>query len=225
MPTVSNGMDKYLSVLRTKVVNSGGKFITPADELNALNEAAITVAAKLGGLKFVDSSQVTVAGSSSIQMPNTVETVLYLELIDTTVTPNTVTFVDVVDYQFFRALNYPSDTSNQFAWFDPNTKVLTIAPAPTKSAVTVRVVCHGLPNEILGTSVALYDGDVVQMAAITTEAAAILRGRTRDLGEMSMLHARANESVEDAANIMSRQNQVTRVGVGRARNLNRLRKI
>lgn len=225
MPTLSNGMDAYLSMLRTKVVNMGQKFITPADELNALNEAALTVASKLGGLKFVDASQVTVANSDTVILPNTVEQVQYLELIDTSVTPNVVSFVDVVDYKMYRAINYATPTTNQFAWFDPNTKILTISPAPLTAGLVVRALCYGMPSVIVGGgATTLYDGDVGQMSAITTEAASIIRMRTRDIQEMGILHNRALESVEDAAAVMARQNQVTRVGVGRHTPLSRLRK-
>jgi hypothetical protein len=217
-------MDQYLALLRTKVLNPSGKYITPADELNALNEAAITVASKLGGLKLV-ASAVTTANVSDYIFPNSVEGPLYLEIEDTTVTPSTFSRIDVTSYSLFRSLRTEPVFSGTFAWFDPNTKILHVEPAPLLDNLNLRLVYRGLPSEILGGVTTLYDGDVSQMAAITTEAASILRMRTRDMQESEILHNRALQNVEDAGQIEAVRNQTTRVGVGRHTPMSRLKRV
>ncbi len=53
MPALPNVHTKYLEALRMLVPNSGRRFITEDMELLALNQAAIMVASKLGGISFV----------------------------------------------------------------------------------------------------------------------------------------------------------------------------
>ena len=224
MPTLNNNQDAYFRILRSWAFNPGQKFVTAQDEADAINAAAITVASRLGGISFVDSSLRTAAGVQDYTVPNNIFKIKYLEIIDTTVTPNVSYFIDVVGYEQFRAINWAAASADQFAYFDPETNNLHIEPAPTTNNLTIKMLAWGMPNELFRGSVVLYDGDVSQVNAICKEAVANVRIKTRDVGEANALHQRAMESVEDAGIVDSMRKAVTRVHVGRNLPLNRLRR-
>lgn len=224
MPSMSNAQGKYFEVFRSLVFNPGQKFLTQADEVNYINSAAVNIASRLGGILYVLTAGVTIASQADYTLPNTVKKIRYLELVDTTVTPNTVTFIDVVPYEQFRRINDPDASSYPFAWFRPETGVLHIEPAPTTSGLEIRLLCWGMPNALYDGSTTLFDGDLAQLNAITQEAASLARIKTRDLEEAALLHQRAMESCEAAAAMISGNNQVEKLNVGRHTHLTRLRR-
>ncbi len=226
MPTLSNSQAQYFQLLRTLVPNPGGKHITPQMETDAMNAGALAISAKLGGLWFLDTSLLTTADVSDYTVPNHIHNITYAEIVDTSVTPNTFEFFDVVPYKLFRRLNTPTATSNKFAYFWPEQHQLHIEPAPETTGFTLRLLCWGMPNVMVPGSAVLYDGAVEQMTAVVLEAASLLRlGVSRDPQEAAALHARAQEATHDATDTQSMRRQVTRVQVGKQVPLNRLRRI
>lgn len=235
MSQLSNLHQTYLDYLRMKVHNPGGKFITPTDEDAALNEASLTVASRLGGLlQYLDRSVALVANQNDYTLPDQYRQVLYLEIADTTVTPTKFLHVDVVRYQDFRVLGKPTTSGAYLAYFEPERNNLHIEPAPTaaQAGLFFWIVVRGLPQRIFiaaappntAALVALYDGDLAQIAAVTKEAASILRLKSRDVPESDALHARAMENVEDAAVVEHVKNMATHASVGRHTPLSKLRR-
>lgn len=224
MAILNNNQDAYYRILRSWAYNPGQKFVSAQDEADAINAAAITVASRLGGISYIDATLRTAAGVSDYAVPNNIFKVKYLEIIDTTVTPNVPYFIDVVSYEQFRAINWSEASRDQFAYFDPETNNLHIEPAPTTSSLTIKMLAWGLPNELQRGSLVLYDGDISQVNAVCKEAVANIRIKTRDVQESQILHQRAMESVEDAGIMGSVQKQTKRVRVGRNLPLTRLRR-
>lgn len=222
MPQITNTHGLYLQHLRMKVHNPSKVFITTPDEDAALNEAAINVASRLGGLAFIDRTLTTTAGQSDYTVSTSYRAIRYLEIADTSVTPNTITTVDVVRYEDFRRLNTPQASDKTYAYFVPETNNLHIEPAPATTGLQLWLLVWGMPNRIIAatagqTSFAttLYDGDLAQLSAITTEAASLLRMKSRDLPESNGLHERANEATEAAAVVESMKNMISKAQVGR----------
>lgn len=224
MPTLSNSHDQYFQMLETLVYNPGRKFITAADESNAINQAAITVAGKLGGIWYNFPVAVLAANQTDFIIPdNTIMRIRYAEIIDNN-TGQVVDFFDVVSYEQFRVINFQQQSDNYFAYYEPSSQLLHIQPGVPLTTYTVRLLCYGFPNLLVQNSAVLYDGDIGQMSAICKEAASLLRIKTRDMEESTGLHNKALEAVDDAAVMQSQSRRVGRIQVGRHTPLSRMKR-
>jgi hypothetical protein len=231
MPTLSNAQSQYYTLLRTLVHNPGFKFITQGDEQNALNMAALFVASKLGGILYIDSSVTTTAGVKDYILPNHIAQIRYLELVDTSQTPEVVTPVDVVSYELMGVIQ-PSNpalgvgNASPFAYFIPEQHRLHIDAAPQQTGIVIRALCYGLPNVFdLRNQAALYDGNVEQVYAIVHEAASIVSKKMKELAMAKEFHQYALEGIEAAAEMNGKRRQVSRVQVYRHTPQTRLRRV
>lgn len=229
MATLADTQAQAYALLRTLIVNPGFKFLSQLDETNALNAAALFVSSKVGGIHYVDTSLATIVGTADYTVPDTIFDIRFLELVDTSVTPNKVLPVDVVQYELFRTLHpdnadLGTNSDGTFAYFDPERHLLHIEPAPTQTGLVVRMLCYGHPN-VIAQAGALYDGNVDELTAICHEAASYLMTRKGEANESTRMHRLALEYIEGILEIKSQRNQVKRIQVYRHIPPTRLRQV
>ena len=207
----------YVAGLNDLVLNPSKKFITAAQELRALNKAAIKVAAQLGGLQFTDTSLVTVANQADYLAPSNWIQIYYLEIVTNAATATeTAKKVFVTPYQ--RMQDYAGGTqapggSDTFATFQRPARRLHFEPAPTVAGLQIRAQVFGMPNSFTNTN-ALVDGPPEQMAAVCAFAAADLRLFTRDIQEANNFMALGQAALEDAVMVRSGQNSTGQMAIG-----------
>ena len=213
MPTIDNTWDNYLNALRLLVRNPSGKYNKPDEhELLALNMSAIRVSNKLGGLRVIVDSP-TVADQSEYILDNNIIHVDHPAYLVTLVgvslaTEDTSELVNVVGYDKFKAIKNRGFFGSKHAFYSRSMgNRLNIEPAPAAGKI-IRLLCKAhVTAGTLGTA-QLYDGDIDQINAVVEGAAHLLRIGSRDVREADMHRRNSSESIEDAAQSMSRANQV-----------------
>lgn len=229
MATFPNTKVNYLNAFNSLVPNPGKRFITGQDELNFLNQAALTIAAELGGLEYYYDFQ-PVGEQQEYTLPNhiiQVRSPAYdIDYINSGI--EAVAYLDVLTWNEADAFKSnveddpatPAEYPDRVLRYDAHTRILRVLPPFEGTAgvaipdKTVRLMCWGNPQEFFANDVVLHDGDVNQMNAVALEAASLARIRSRDIQESQFLHARAMEAADNAAKAKSIKNRITRVRMG-----------
>jgi hypothetical protein len=210
---------QIVAFLDTLFYNPGRRFISDVDIQNLANLSAIQVARDLGGIRLLDDSVLTVAGTRDYAVNNQYRKLIKAQLIRA---KNTVaeatTHLDILDESRRESLakdgalvSLDGDRCGYIQFF-PEQNIIRLFQTPTVAADVVRCWWVALPTA-LGPGVT-YDGVAEEIPALVYKMCANGRRRYMEMNAGQNWDNSYAAEIELIKKFRRKQRQVLQMGVG-----------
>lgn len=176
--------------------NPSKRFVTAADELNAMNMAITSVAKDLGGIRMVDTSNTSVASQRDYTINRGHKKIIKAQYIrNPGLSTESITPLDIIDERnadFIRAISTTSSEDNnaavtltgtasdkpKYLQFFPESYTIRLLDTPNTTGDTIKLFTLSIPT-IMATGVE-YDGEEYEVPAIAYKMAQLAHIKMKD---------------------------------------------
>lgn len=236
MATTPTTLAQMQAMFASRFYNPAGRFNTPADIVNYLQDAASETANRIGGIRVIDTSTVTVAGQSAYTLDNAIRRIVEAQYRQSPAnagnasgTQMEMDLMTQKDEAFLNQLSWPYSQSDPSPWglvvtgnpqpvskycvFFPTLNQIILLDPPANGGDTIWLDCLEIPNNLTGS--VQYNGDNAEMSAIVWKAVAMAWFKRGESQMASACDAKWDAACTDIRRLRSMMRQRRQAGDGR----------
>ena len=233
MPVTPATYANILARINSLIFNPSQNFLTAADYQTYIDTAAMTTATELGGLRFIDTSILTVAKQRDYPIDTGWKRLDAAQYIQNIGASNELVFpMDVItekDADFLALISQPvmgynaddltitgqPQPTSKFAIFWPQNQTLRLSDPPATGGDTIKLWVLGVPQTMnVGVT---YAGDAIDLQAIVYAVCDLARLKSRETQESGVWHQRWQEECDRIRRFRSKMNRTRQIADGRFR--------
>lgn len=231
MAPIAKTYDAILSNYASLFYNPSKKFITAADEANMMNMAITLFAKDIGGIRMIDTSNLTVAAQRDYTISKAHKKIVraqYITGINTTA--EVVTPLDIIDERnadFVRSVSTTMSPDNnttlsltgtstalpKYLQFFPEIFTIRLLDTPSAAGDTIKLYTLSIPS-VLSTGVE-YDGEEYEVPAIAFKMAALTHRKMKDTMYAQDMDAEYSKELQGIRAMKFKERRPKQLGDGR----------